>query len=183
MSSLKQKSTVSSFNLLIQWSYDMQCKLFSYRSNVVIVSKPGCFPWPNRTAIIQQRSGTFTFRTFSWCFCPKRLTVIHTYIHTLLAVAAMQDTDHHIRSSWGFNILSEDTLTCRSGESNQQTSNNKTLALPLSHSRSCTCVAVLLQQSCCFGRHWLTTYSVVKAGGCVVTYKHTAHFIIINVND
>ena len=34
---------------------------------------------------------TFTFGAFSGCFCPKRLTVIRTYVHTLMAVAAMQD--------------------------------------------------------------------------------------------
>ena len=59
-----------------------------------------------------------------------RLT-IHTYIHTLMAVAAMQGDDQHIRSSLGFSILPKDTLTCRPGESNQQPSSNKMLALPL----------------------------------------------------
>ena len=40
------------------------------------------------------------FTAFSRCFCPKRLTVIHTYIHTMV-VAAMQvkssfDTPVHV---------------------------------------------------------------------------------------
>ena len=34
-------------------------------------------------------------------FCPKSLTVIHTYIHTLMAVDAMQGADQHTRSSLG----------------------------------------------------------------------------------
>ena len=36
--------------------------------------------------------------------CPKQLTVIHT----LMAVAAMQGADQHIRSSLGFSILPKD---------------------------------------------------------------------------
>ena len=63
------------------------------------------------------------------CFCPKRLTVIHTL------VAAMQGADQHIRSSLGFSILPEVTSTSRPGESNQRPSSNKTLALQ-SYSRS-----------------------------------------------
>ena len=35
-------------------------------------------------------------------FCPKRLTTVHTYIHTLMAVAAMQGANQHIRISLGF---------------------------------------------------------------------------------
>ena len=35
---------------------------------------------------------TFTFRAFSRRFCPKGLTVIHTYIHTVMAVGAMDQT-------------------------------------------------------------------------------------------
>ena len=41
----------------------------------------------------------FTFRAFSIRFCPKRLTVIQTYIHTIMAVAAMQGANLQIRSS------------------------------------------------------------------------------------
>ena len=63
-----------------------------------------------------------------------QLTLINTYIHTLMVVAAMQGAN--IRSSLGFSILSKDTLTCRPGES------YKMLALHLSHSRpSCTLTA------------------------------------------
>ena len=40
-------------------------------------------------------------------FCPKWLTVIHTYIHTLMAVAAMQGADQHIRSSFGVQYLAQ----------------------------------------------------------------------------
>ena len=55
----------------------------------------------------------------------KRLTAIHT----LMAVAAMQDDNQHIGSSLGFSILPKDNLTCRPGELNQQPSNKKTLAV------------------------------------------------------
>ena len=37
------------------------------------------------------------FRAFIRPFSPKRLTVIHTYIDTLMAAAAMQGADQHIR--------------------------------------------------------------------------------------
>ena len=47
-------------------------------------------------------STTFTFRR---PVCLKRLTVIHA----LMAVAAMQGADQHIRSGLGFSILPEDT--------------------------------------------------------------------------
>ena len=53
---------------------------------------------------------TFTLRAFSRRVCPT-----HTDIHTLMAVAAMQGADQHIRSSSGFSILPEDTSTCRPG--------------------------------------------------------------------
>ena len=56
------------------------------------------------------------------------LSVIHTYLHTLMLV--------HIRSSFGFSIFPEDTLTCRPEESSQWPSDNKPLALPLSLSRA-----------------------------------------------
>ena len=76
-------------------------------------------------------SQTFTFSAFSRCFCPRRLTVIHTFIRTLMVVVAIQGADQHIRSSLGFRILPKNILTWRPGESNQQASNKKTLALPL----------------------------------------------------
>ena len=49
--------------------------------------------------------------TCSEAFDQKGLTVIHTYIHTLMSVAAMQSADQHIRSSLGFSILLKDTST------------------------------------------------------------------------
>ena len=61
----------------------------------------------------------FTFRAFSRRFCPKQLTVIQAYIHTLMAVVAMQGADQQIRSSLRFSILPKDTSTCKSGELNQ----------------------------------------------------------------
>ena len=54
---------------------------------------------------------TFTYRAFIRRFCPKWLSVIHTDIHTLIAVAAMQGAVQHIRSSWGSVILPKDTRT------------------------------------------------------------------------
>ena len=86
----------------------------------------------------------FTFREFSRHFCPMQLTVIHTYIHTMMMVAPMQGTDQHTRCSLGFSILPKDTSTCRPGESNQWPSNNKTLALPLIHSRTFFAIAEIL---------------------------------------
>ena len=52
---------------------------------------------------------TFTFRAFRH-FCPKRLTVIHTYIHTLMVVAAMRSADQHIRSSLRVRYLAQGHL-------------------------------------------------------------------------
>ena len=75
------------------------------------------------------------FTAFSRCLFPMQLTVIHTYIHTLMVVAAMQGADQQIRSSLEFSILPKDTSTCRPGDPNQRPSDNKMLALPLSHSR------------------------------------------------
>ena len=48
-----------------------------------------------------------------------------------MAVAAMQGADRHIRSSLGLSILPKDTLTRKRGESNQQPSDDKTLALQI----------------------------------------------------
>ena len=62
-------------------------------------------------------------------FYPKRFIVIHTYIHTLMVAAAMQGADQR---RLGFSVLLKDTLTCRTGESNQRRSDNKMLPLPLS---------------------------------------------------
>ena len=44
--------------------------------------------------------------------------IFHTYIHTLMAVAALQGADQHIRSILGFSNLLV-TPTCRLGELNQ----------------------------------------------------------------
>ena len=87
-------------------------------------------------------------RAFSECLCPKRLTVIQTYFHTLMVVAAMQGADQHIRSSLGFSILPKDTLACNPGESNQRLSDNKTLSLPGIHSRP-DIISVSLQNQTC----------------------------------
>ena len=57
--------------------------------------------------------------------------LLHTNIHKLMPVAAIQCADQHIRSS----TLPKDTLTFRPRKSNQRPSDNQTLALPLSHSR------------------------------------------------
>ena len=66
------------------------------------------------TSYKKNKINTFT------AFCPER----HAYIHSW-----------HIGSSLGFNILPKDTFTCRPGESNQQPSDNKALALPPSPNR------------------------------------------------
>ena len=62
----------------------------------------------------------FTIRPFGRHFCMKRLTLTRT----LMAVAAMQGANQHIRSSLGFSTLPKDTSTCRPGESNQRPSDN-----------------------------------------------------------
>ena len=41
-----------------------------------------------------------------------------------MVVAAMQGANQQIRSNFGFSILPKDALTCRSGDSNQQPSDN-----------------------------------------------------------
>lgn len=64
-------------------------------------------------------------------FVQSDLQLIHIYIHSLMAVDLTQGADQKIKSSLGFNIKPKDTLTCRTGELNQQTSDNRILALPL----------------------------------------------------
>ena len=86
------------------------------------------------TAMPLDKTHTALF-TFIRCLCPKRLTVIHTDFHTLMVLAAMQGASEHIRNSLGFSVLPKDTLICRPGETNQRPSDDKTLALPLSHRR------------------------------------------------
>ena len=61
-----------------------------------------------------------------------------------MAVAAMQGTNQHIRSSLGFSILPKDTSTCRQGESNQRPLYNKMLALPLIHSHTNTYIHIYI---------------------------------------
>ena len=65
-----------------------------------------------------------------------------------MVVAAMQAPDQHIRGSLGFRILPKDTSTCRPGESNQRSSNNKT-ALFLSHSHPTSFQDVKKKKSPC----------------------------------
>ena len=84
------------------------------------------------------------FRTFIRHFCPKQPTVIHTDgggCHARFWPARPAGSDR-FRSSLGFSILPKDTLTCTPGELNQWPSDNKTLALPLSHSHPQTKVRV-----------------------------------------
>ena len=88
-----------------------------------------CFTFavlPQTIFWLHQSARHLHFRAFSRRFRPKRLTVIHT----LMAVAAMQRADQHIRNSLGFSNIPKDTLSCRPGESNQQPSENKMLDLP-----------------------------------------------------
>ena len=40
-------------------------------------------------------------------FVQKGLTVIHTYIHTLMAVAAMQGADQHVSEQFGVQYLAQ----------------------------------------------------------------------------
>ena len=47
-----------------------------------------------------------------------KATYSNSYLHTLMAVAAMQSAEHNTGGSLGFSILPKDTLTCRPGESN-----------------------------------------------------------------
>ena len=104
------------------------------------------WPEPNRdrlTTFQLSYSEHSYFESLTGClhffrsFCPKRLIDIHTNIHTLMVVAAMQGADQHIRRTLGFSISPKNMSTCRPGELNQQPSDNKTLALALSHSQSC----------------------------------------------
>lgn len=75
------------------------------------------------------------FRAFIRCFCPKQLTVFHTYIHVLMPVATMQGAVQQIRSS-----LTRSCLMCRPGEWDQRPSDDKTLALPLSNRPPDSCL-------------------------------------------
>ena len=107
------------------------------------------------------------FRAFSRRFCPKLLTEIHTYIHTLIVVAAMQGADQHIRISLGFSILLKDTY------------DNKTLTLPLSQSRpSCPIAAETQTNIICAPmaqRQYIHLYCIHQEGMKLENnIKHTA---------
>ena len=84
------------------------------------------------------------------------LTVIHTYTHTLMVVAAMQGAGQHIRSSLGISILPKDTSTCRPGESNQQAFVDKTLALNIGHLQSTPLLKIRTKKT--FNFHHTTCY-------------------------
>ena len=60
------------------------------------------------------------------------MTYSNSYIHTLMAVAAMQGANQHIRSNLGFSVLPKDTSICRLGELNQRASDNKALVARVS---------------------------------------------------
>ena len=81
------------------------------------------------------------FWAFIRCFCPKRLAVIHTFIHwwLLQPCKVLTSTAGTVLGS----VYCPRTLS-HAGESNQGPSNNKTLALPLS--RSCPCL-ILFESS------------------------------------
>ena len=104
-------------------------------------------------------------------FCPKRLTVIHLYIHALMAVAAIQGADQHIRNSSGDSILPKDTAW--QGESNQRHSDYKILALPLSQCRQSQSLgsvshSVLILYGM-WNRFWIIPRSdVTQWTGCIV---------------
>ena len=62
---------------------------------------------------------TFNFRAFSRGFCPERLTVIHTYIHTLMAVDAIQGADQQHQEQFGVQYLAQGHLAMQTrGTSN-----------------------------------------------------------------
>ena len=55
-----------------------------------------------------------------------KVTYTNTYIHTVMAVAG--------KVQFGVQYLAQGHFDMQLGESNQRSSDNKTLALPLSHS-------------------------------------------------
>ena len=69
--------------------------------------------WTNPAVIVSRSPVMFwcpelvIFLHLADAFCPKRLTVIHTYIHTLMAVAAMQGAEQHIGSCLGIQYLAQ----------------------------------------------------------------------------
>ena len=107
----------------------------------VLLMKKGTLLWhyqlskPKLRKADKDQLHYITFRAFSRCFLSKA-TYSNSHIpsYTVGGAAAMQGADQHTRSILGFSILPKVTSTCRPGETNQQPSDNKTLALPQSHS-------------------------------------------------
>ena len=78
---------------------------------------------------------TFIMRAFSRCSVQSGLQwFIHAFIHWWRWLPCKVPSSAS-GAVWGFSILPKNTSTCRPGESNQLPSDNKMLALPLSHSR------------------------------------------------
>ena len=93
----------------------------------------------NTSGVSLKLSSGFTLIHFKTCsqlkshaYISSEVIYSNSNIFTRMVVAAIQCTAH--QDSLGFFIFPKDSLTCRPEESNQQPSNNKTLALHLSHS-------------------------------------------------
>ena len=67
---------------------------------------------------------TYLHLVHSDVLCLKQITAMYTYIHTVMAVTAVQGDNQRIRSSLGFSILPKDSLTCRPR-------GNRTSSLPI----------------------------------------------------
>ena len=135
------------------------------------VGNVGARFWRRRiTSVIKKK-------TTERCFGSKRLAVIHTYIHTLIEVAAWQGADQHIRSSLRFSTLPKDTWT---------TSN-------LLIRRCCLYPwSTAAQYMYCDAFKWLCTHMTgcflgTHFHGCLwVTFRHAGSFCLYtstNVND
>ena len=70
---------------------------------------------------------------FIWCFCPKWLKVIHTYIDGSCGQARCQPA---LQEQFGVQYLAQGHFHMQTLGIEPRTSNNKALALPLSHSHS-----------------------------------------------
>ena len=135
----KRDSSHAIFNNL--WK---NCDLCKFRLNGYIewlhlfLIEPGKISWLDLTENLMKHSGSnLSIKNTLYRLEFKRLAVIHTYIHILMAVAAMQVADQQIRRSLRFGILPKDTLTCTPGELNQHPSDNKTQQ-PTKWTSSCT---------------------------------------------
>ena len=62
----------------------------------------------------------YVFTAFSRRFYPKRLRVINTCIHTLMAVAAMQGADQHIGNDLEVGYLAQGRFDMKTGGKNQR---------------------------------------------------------------